>query len=255
MRRSAAASSHDGRAVNTSSNVPATDSPVDPCAPGFPGTWVVIPLFCEASVVGDVVRGLREQFDHVVCVDDGSTDDSAAAAQDAGAVVVRHAVNLGQGAALQTGIAYALRDPSTRSVVTFDADGQHRVEDAAAMVARLERERLDVVFGSRFLDRRTELDPLRRLVLRAAVVYTNRTTGMRLTDAHNGLRVLSRTGAATLRIRHNRMAHASEIVHQVGRSDLRWAEHPVHVLYTDYSRSKGQSLLNSINILVETLLG
>jgi glycosyltransferase involved in cell wall biosynthesis len=233
MRRSTAASSHDGRAVNTSSNVPATDSPVDPCAPGFPGTWVVIPLFCEASVVGDVVRGLREHFEHVV----------------------RHAVNLGQGAALQTGIAYALRDPSTRSVVTFDADGQHRVEDAAAMVARLEREHLDVVFGSRFLDRRTELDPLRRLVLRAAVVYTNRTTGMRLTDAHNGLRVLSRTGAATLRIRHNRMAHASEIVHQVGRSDLRWAEHPVHVLYTDYSRSKGQSLLNSINILVETLLG
>jgi glycosyltransferase involved in cell wall biosynthesis len=241
--------------VNTSSNVPAPHPAADPLAPGFPDTWVVIPLFCEASVVGDVVRGLREQFDHVVCVDDGSTDDSAAAAQEAGAVVVRHAVNLGQGAALQTGVAYALRDARTRSVLTVGVEGQHRVEDAAAMVRRLHAEQLDVVFGSRFLDRRTELDPLRRMVLRAAVVYTNRTTGMRLTDAHNGLRVLSRAGAATLRIRHNRMAHASEIVHQVGRSDLRWAEHPVHVLYTDYSRSKGQSLLNSINILVETLLG
>jgi glycosyltransferase involved in cell wall biosynthesis len=241
--------------VNTSSNVPATQSSVDPLAPGFPDTWVVIPLYCEATVVGDVVRGLRERFDHVVCVDDGSTDDSAGTAESAGAVVVRHAVNLGQGAALQTGIAYALRDPRTRSVVTFDADGQHRVEDAAEMVRLLHTTSLDVVFGSRFLDQRTEFDPLRRMVLRAAVVYTNRTTGMRLTDAHNGLRVFSRTGAATLRIRHNRMAHASEIVHQVGHSDLRWAEHPVHVLYTDYSRSKGQSLLNSINILVETLLG
>nr|WP_238985752.1 glycosyltransferase family 2 protein [Kineococcus radiotolerans] len=248
---------------NTSPNppagVPAGGAPpaaaVDALAPGFPATWVVVPLYCEASVIGDVVRGLRERFSHVVCVDDGSTDASARAAQDAGAVVVRHAVNLGQGAALQTGVAYALRDPLTRSVVTFDADGQHRVEDAAAMVRRLHAEGLDVVFGSRFLDRRTELDRLRRLVLRAAVVYTNRTTGMRLTDAHNGLRVLSREGAATLRIRHNRMAHASEIVHQVGRSGLRWAEHPVHVLYTDYSRSKGQSLLNSVNILVETLLG
>ncbi|WP_432542470.1 glycosyltransferase family 2 protein [Kineococcus sp. SYSU DK002] len=230
------------------------DTPPRP-APGFDHTWVVVPLYCEATVIGDVVRGLRERFRHVVCVDDGSADDSARVAQDAGAVVVRHAVNLGQGAALQTGIAYALRDPLTRSVVTFDADGQHRVEDAVTMVRRLHDEDLDVVFGTRFLDGRTELDPLRRVVLRAAVVYTNRTTGLRLTDAHNGLRVLSRRAAATLRIRHNRMAHASEIVHQVGRSDLRWAEEPVHVLYTDYSRSKGQSLLNSVNILVETLLG
>lgn len=244
---------HDGRAVTTSADSPAP-TPQRP-APGFDHTWVVVPLFCEAAVIGDVVRGLRTTFRHVVCVDDGSSDASAEQAEAAGAVVVRHAVNLGQGAALQTGIAYALRDPLTRSVVTFDADGQHRVEDAAAMVVRLHAEDLDVVFGTRFLDGRTELDPLRRVVLRAAVVYTNRTTGMRLTDAHNGLRVFSRAGAAALRIRHNRMAHASEIVHQVGRSDLRWAEQPVHVLYTDYSRSKGQSLLNSVNILVETLLG
>ena len=223
--------------------------------PGFPDTWVVVPLFCEAQVIGEVVAGLRATFANVVCVDDGSTDDSAAVAQAAGAVVVRHAVNLGQGAALQTGLAYALRDSRTRSVVTFDADGQHRVEDAAQMVQRLHAEELDALFGSRFLDGRTELDRLRRLVLRAAVVYTNRTTGVRLTDAHNGLRVLSRHGAATLRITHNRMTHASEIVAQVGRGGLRWAEHPVHVLYTDYSRSKGQSLLNSINILVESLLG
>ncbi len=220
-----------------------------------PGTWVVVPLYREAGVVGDVVRELRTRFAHVVCVDDGSPDGSAAVAEEAGATVVRHGVNLGQGAALQTGITYALRDELTTSVVTFDADGQHRVEDADEMVRRLEREGLDVVFGSRFLDRRTQLDPLRRAVLRLATVYTNRSTGVRLTDAHNGLRVLSRRGAAHLRLKHDRMAHASEIVEQVGRSGLRWAEHPVEIRYTDYSRSKGQSLLNSVNILVETLLG
>ena len=226
-----------------------------PAAARHPGTWVVVPLYREARVVGGVVADLLGTFANVVCVDDGSRDGSAEAAEAAGAVVVRHAVNLGQGAALQTGLAYALRDERTDSVVTFDADGQHRVEDAAAMVEHLRAEDLDVVFGSRFLDARTELDPLRRAVLRAAVVYTNRSTGVRLTDAHNGLRVLSRRGARELRITHNRMAHASEIVAQVGRARLRWAEHPVQVLYTDYSRSKGQSLLNSINILVETLLG
>ncbi|WP_432495405.1 glycosyltransferase family 2 protein [Kineococcus gypseus] len=214
-----------------------------------------MPLYQEAAVVGGVVEELLGTFPLVVCVDDGSRDGSAAAARAAGAVVVRHAVNMGQGAALQTGLEYALRDPLTRSVVTFDADGQHRVADAAAMVDRLRSEDLDVVFGSRFLDDRTELDRLRRVVLRLATFYTNRSTGVRLTDAHNGLRVLSREGAAALRITHNRMAHASEIVAQVGRGHLRWAEHPVQVLYTDYSRSKGQSLLNSVNILVETLLG
>ncbi len=226
-----------------------------PAADRHPGTWVVVPLYREAGVVGDVVRELRTRFAHVVCVDDGSPDDSAAVAEAAGATVVRHGVNLGQGAALQTGIAYALRDELTTSVVTFDADGQHRVEDADAMVRRLGREELDVLFGSRFLDRRTQLDPLRRVVLRLATLYTNRSTGVRLTDAHNGLRVFSRRGAAHLRLRHDRMAHASEIVEQVGRGGLRWAEHPVEIRYTDYSRSKGQSLLNSVNILVETLLG
>ncbi|GAB7192291.1 glycosyltransferase family 2 protein [Kineococcus sp. NUM-3379] len=235
-----------------------------PEAPARPGgrrgdpageTWVVVPLYQEATAVGDVVRELRTVFPHVVCVDDGSTDGSAAAARAAGAAVVRHCVNLGQGAALQTGIDYALSFPTTRHVVTFDADGQHRVDDAAAMVERLRRGEADVVFGSRFLDDRTRLDGLRRVVLRGAVLYTNATTGVRLTDAHNGLRALSRTAAASLRITHHRMAHASEIVAQVGRSRLRWVEHPVEIVYTDYSRAKGQSLLNSVNILVETILG
>lgn len=245
--------------VTTTPRRPPPEAGTAPTPPAtgarHPGTWVVIPLFAEASVVGTVVRDLQERFANVVCVDDGSPDDSAEVAARAGAVVVRHGVNLGQGAALQTGIAYALRDERMTSVVTFDADGQHRVQDADAMVDRLEAEGLDVVFGSRFLDRRTQLDPLRRSVLRLAVVYTNRSTGMALTDAHNGLRVLSRQACGQLRLRHNRMAHASEIVDQIGRSGLPWAEQPVEIYYTAYSRSKGQSLLNSVNILVETLLG
>ncbi len=215
-------------------------------------TWVVIPLFNEATVIGDVVRGLREAFPQVVCVDDGSSDGSAIAARSAGAVVVQHPVNLGQGAALQTGIEYALLDPDMKYVVTFDADGQHRVADAVAMVEVLRADpEVDVVFGSRFLDGRTQASKPKRVLLRAAVVYTNMTTKMRLTDAHNGLRAFSREVAANLDIRQNRMAHASEIVEQVGAGGFRYAEHPVHILYTDYSRAKGQSMLNSVNILTE----
>jgi glycosyltransferase involved in cell wall biosynthesis len=212
---------------------------------------VVIPLFNEAAVIGAVVQGVREVFPQVVCVDDGSSDGSAEAARAAGAVVVQHAVNLGQGAALQTGMAYALRDPDMRYVVTFDADGQHQVSDAVSMVDRLRAGDVDVVFGSRFLDTRTQPSVLKRAVLRAAVVYTNATTSTKLTDAHNGLRAMNRKVVEHLRIRQNRMAHASEIVEQIGTGKFRYAEHPVHILYTDYSRAKGQSMLNSVNIVTE----
>jgi glycosyltransferase involved in cell wall biosynthesis len=226
---------------------------------GVPDTWVVIPLFNEGEVIGDVVRGVREVFPYVVCVDDGSTDHSARNAAEAGAVVVRHAVNLGQGAALQTGITYALRDPEMRHLVTFDADGQHQVADAAAMVEVLRaseqpgHDAVDVVFGSRFLEESTKPGWGKRIFLQLAVVYTNLSTKVRLSDAHNGLRAMNRRAAQVLDIRQDRMAHASEIVAQVGDAQLRWVEHPVHILYTDYSRAKGQSMFNAVNIVVDLL--
>lgn len=216
--------------------------------------WVVIPLYNEAAIISDVVTALREHFDHIVCVDDGSSDGSAEQARRAGAIVVQHPVNLGQGAALQTGIEFALGHNGADFVVTFDADGQHRVEDALAMLARARQENLAIVFGSRFLDDRTRPGALKKLVLKTAVWVTNMTTGLTLTDAHNGLRVIRRDAASTLRLQQDRMAHATEIVLQLGRTGLPWAEQPVEVLYTDYSKAKGQGLLNAVNILVDLVV-
>jgi glycosyltransferase involved in cell wall biosynthesis len=216
--------------------------------------WLVVPLYNESQVIEDVVRGARATFPNIVCVDDGSSDGSAAAAAAGGAAVVRHPVNLGQGAALQTGFEFALTDPGMRWVVTFDADGQHQVQDVVDMLDKARREDLDVVFGSRFLDDRTQAGAVKKLVLRAAVAYTNLTTSTKLTDAHNGLRVISRDVVSRVNITQNRMAHASELVAQIGALDVRYGESPVHVLYTDYSRSKGQSLWNAVNILVELML-
>jgi glycosyltransferase involved in cell wall biosynthesis len=213
---------------------------------------LVIPLFNEGPVIHDVIAQARLVFPHVVVVDDGSSDDSVAQAHAAGARVVQHPVNLGQGAALQTGVEVAL-GLGAQYVVTFDADGQHRVEDADAMVARLRAGEADVVFGSRFLDGRTKPGLVKKLVLRLAIAYSNVSTGVRLTDTHNGLRAFNREAASRLRIRQNRMAHASEIIEQVGRSGLRWVEHPVHIVYTEYSRAKGQSVLNAVNILTELI--
>ncbi|WP_228266325.1 glycosyltransferase family 2 protein [Ornithinimicrobium ciconiae] len=217
-------------------------------------TWLVIPLFNEATVVADVIAEARETFPHIVCVDDASTDDSGAVARAAGAVVVTHPFNLGQGAALQTGVDYALTATDAAYIVTFDADGQHRVVDAEAMVERAREEDLAIVFGSRFLDGRTKPGWLRRIILKGAVWITNQQTGLRLSDAHNGLRVIRRDAAGALHLEQNRMAHATEIVLQLSRTKLPWAEHPVHIVYTDYSRAKGQSLMNSVNILIDTIL-
>lgn len=217
-------------------------------------TWVIIPVYNEDQVIGQVVKDLLPTFPHVVCIDDGSRDRSAAVAAAAGAAVIRHPVNLGQGAGLQTGIEYVRGFTPAKYLLTFDADGQHRVEDGLAMVEQAEKENLAIVFGSRFLSSQTQVGWMKRLVLKTAARVTARRTGLQLTDAHNGLRVLRRDAFEQVNLLQNRMAHASEIVAQLAKTGLPWAEHSVFIRYTDYSKAKGQSLLNSINILTELLI-
>jgi glycosyltransferase involved in cell wall biosynthesis len=215
---------------------------------------VIVPAFNEAAVIGPGVRDLRNRFANVVVVDDGSADATASAAFAAGAVVLQHALNAGQGAALQTGIDYALANGATY-VATFDADGQHRVEDLVAMLAALQGGSHDIVLGSRFLGHAEGLPFVRRLVLKAAVLFTNLTTGLRLTDAHNGLRVMTARAARRLQIRQDGMAHASELIEQVGRLGLRYAEVSVTITYSEYSQAKGQRLSNSLLILRDLVAG
>ncbi|MDU0967557.1 MAG: glycosyltransferase family 2 protein [Actinomycetaceae bacterium] len=219
-----------------------------------PDACLVVPLYNEEQVVAEVITAARVVFPTIICVDDGSTDDSAARALAAGAIVVPHPINLGQGAALQTGFDYALHYTDCQWIVTFDADGQHSVNDARDMVDRAKAEGLDIVFGSRFLEGRAETGWAKRIVLKTAAFVTRARTGMKLTDAHNGLRVLSREAVSRIQLKQNRMAHASEIVVELAATGLPWAEQPVHIRYTDYSRAKGQSLLNSINILTDLII-
>lgn len=220
--------------------------------------WLVVPCFNEGTVIEDVLSSARETFPNIVAVDDGSVDSSAAAIHRAGAHLVRHPVNLGQGAAIQTGVEYARAQPGSRYFVTFDADGQHQIKDVSAMVARLRREPVDIVVGTRFGRPRGESDQvplIKRLVLRTVVMLSPRTRRLGLTDAHNGLRVFNRRVAEDLNLRMNGMSHASEFVELMDARDWRVAEQPVDILYTEYSMSKGQSLLNGINILSDGFVG
>ncbi|MFC6286535.1 glycosyltransferase family 2 protein [Nocardioides sp. GCM10027113] len=218
---------------------------------GISSAAVLIPVFNEAAMIHEVVAKVRCGFDLVVCVDDGSSDDSARAAESAGATVVRHSVNLGQGAALRTGFDLLATRRDLEHVVTFDADGQHRVEDAKAMVAHARETGVQVVLGTRAKGGTTDQPLLSRLTLRAGLWYSRRTSGLELTDTHNGLRVIRRDVLTLLAPRQRGMAHASEIEMLISRHQLTWGEHPVSIAYTDYSRSKGQSSLNAVNIVYD----
>lgn len=220
----------------------------------YSDVWIIVPAFNEAGVIGDVVADVRSVFDHVVCVDDGSSDRTGEIALCAGAHLVRHPVNLGQGAAIQTGVEYARRQPDAQFFATFDGDGQHRVKDVVAMVDRMAAGDVDVVIGTRFGRGVTRPPLLKRVVLRTAAWLSPRGRRLGLTDSNNGLRVFNKTVADGLDITMSGMSHATEFVMLIAEHGWRVAEEPVEVLYTEYSKSKGQPLLNGVNIIFDGLL-
>ena len=190
----------------------------------------------------------------VVVVDDGSSDATASIAHQAGACILRHIINRGQGAALQTGIEYSLQQDAD-IVVTFDADGQHDVDDLMRLIAPILCGEADVVLGSRFLESRNRIPWQRRIVLRGGILFTRIVSGALLSDTHNGLRAFSRRAAESIDIRLDRMAHASELIDSVHRSGLSYAEVAVRVHYTEASLAKGQRNRGAVQIVLDFVLG
>ncbi|ULQ55716.1 glycosyltransferase family 2 protein [Flavihumibacter rivuli] len=218
--------------------------------------FIVIPVFNEREALKEVLQRFNDSGERyeIVVVDDGS-DPKILLDELKGPVhLLRHRVNLGQGAALQTGMDYALQC-GARMLVTFDSDGQHQLEDIPAVLQPLINEEADIVFGSRFMGKESNMPWLRNQTIRLAKFIQCLMTGMKMTDAHNGFRGLSAHAAAKIRLRENRMAHATEILFEVKQHRLRWKEVPVHVAYTDYSISKGQSSSAGIRILFDVMMG
>lgn len=211
-------------------------------------TWVVIAAMNEEAVIADVVKGVTEQGWSVVVVDDGSRDTTAARARAAGAYVLKHPINLGQGAALQTGIDFAIRH-GAHNLVTFDADGQMRAEDIPALIDALDDS--DIALGSRFLGNVEGATSSRMALLKGAVMMSNRLSGLKLTDAHCGFRAFRASVAPQLRITQDRMAHASELLRKIKTSGLRVVEVPVTIRYTEHSMRKGQHGFQAVRILFD----
>lgn len=217
----------------------------------------VVPALNEAGRIRDTVRGLAALVDEVIVIDDGSVDTTGAEAAEAGAIVLRHRVNRGQGAGLRTGTEAALRRGAD-VVVHVDADGQHDPSFVPRLLEPIAKREADVVFGSRFLGEAPEGMPLRRRgLLKAARWFNAMVMGipMRVTDPQSGMRALSRRAAEQVDFRQDRMAHCSEILRLVTRSPLSWREVPVRIRYDRDTLAKGQKSTDALKIAWQILLG
>ncbi len=217
--------------------------------------FVVVPAFNEGSVIRATLKPLVALGYSVVAADDGSRDNTWRQLAGLGVHRLRHPFNLGQGAALQTAVSYALKQGAS-FIVHFDADGQHTPEDIAGMLEPLIAGKADVALGSRFLrkDDWQSVPPSRRLLLKGAVFVNWLLTGLWLSDAHNGARAFTRRAAQQVVLRENGFAHASEILQQIRTHKLRFVERPTRIRYTKYSRLKGQPIWNAFDIFVDLVI-
>lgn len=214
----------------------------------------VIPAYNEGKVIQEVLESVLPHVDEVVLVDDGSKDATKALAKQTGVVAVSHIINRGQGAALQTGVEIALKRGAD-IIVHFDSDGQHPAHQIPEMIAPLVNGDADIVLGSRFLSQDSNVPFGRKLLLKAALIFTKVMSGLNITDPQSGFRAMTPEAARSLELHQDRMAHASELLQLVARHDLRYKEIPVAIKYTDYSMEKGQKSIGAVKIIVDLIKG
>lgn len=215
---------------------------------------MIVPAYNEASVIRDTIGKLLAKNYSVIVVDDASRDDTREALQGLPVFYIRHLVNLGQGAALQTGFDHAIAQ-GAQYIATFDADGQHDVEDIPKMLDVLRQKKAGIVFGSRFMQgSNSNISLSRKWILKLARFINYLVSGILLSDANNGLRVMSVEAAIKMQITENRSTHSAQIQDLVKRNRIRYAECPVNISYTDYSRKKGIRNISSLRILYDLIM-
>lgn len=211
--------------------------------------FIIIPCYNEAQHLVKVISEAKN-YGQVVVIDDGSTDDSYELAKNQNVVVLRHLVNRGMGAALATGHAYTLRN-NADLVVDFDADGQHVAEEIPQLIQLIIEGQAEVVLGSRFLKNNQVPFFKKWLILKPAIFFQNLLLNVKLSDAHNGFRALSKQALARIKLTQDGMAHATEIVEQIKIHQLKYLEIPVTIRYHEF----GQGLSTGFKILRDLLFG
>lgn len=214
--------------------------------------FAIVAAYNEEKTIFSVIQELEKYVDTIIVVDDGSADETCKKVSSSKVILLRHIVNLGQGAALQTGFEYAKRNQAD-IVITYDADGQFKASDIPKLTKPIIQDKADVVLGSRFLGRTIDIPPSRLITLKLGIIFTFIFSGLKFTDVYNGLRALNQTALQKINITQNRLAHASEILDKIKTYHLRFIEVPVTVKYTDYSKQKGEKNLNALKVFVDLI--
>lgn len=218
--------------------------------------FVILPAFNEEKVIKSVIASIKNSIkslpvkSKVIVVNDGSKDKTAFFAKQAGALVLNHVFNRGYGAATQTGIQFANLNKADY-VITFDADGQHLPQDIKKIYQALEKGN-DVVIGSRFLSK-NNIPASRRIILKLANMITWLFFGIKTSDSQSGFRGLNQKALKKINLVTNHMEASSELFGEIKKHRLTLKEVPISVTYTKYSQAKGQSNLNSFNILLKLI--
>jgi len=211
---------------------------------------VIIPAYNEEKTIVEVINKVKPLVDEVVIVDDGSSDQTVQLAEKQGVTVLQHLINRGQGAALQTGNQYALKKDG-EIIVHFDADGQFLAEEIKDIVQPLEQGEAEVVFGSRFLEKKSKIPWFKKQVIIPLAHLANKLIiGVSLSDPQSGFRALSRKAAETIQIENDGMAHCSEILYKVFKNKFKIKEVPITVIYHDF----GQRFGGGIRIIKDLFL-
>jgi|SRR5680860_1515279 len=205
----------------------------------------IIPAYNEAKNINEVIKRVGPFVDEIVVIDDGSTDELALSARQAGATVLKHSINRGQGAALQTGNEYALKNGAD-IIIHFDADNQFQAEEIPELIAPIESGQAEAVLGSRFLSKKSDLPALKKNLIMPLARLINRIFfNIRLSDPQSGFRVLSRAAIQKISIKNDRMAHCSEILQQLFKNKIKTIEVPITVIYHEF----GQKFSGGVRII------
>lgn len=223
--------------------------PIDPAS-----VFVIVPAYNEQAVIGEVVNELVSFHYNVVVVDDGSAQSMFTYIKGLPVYYLQHETNLGQGAALQTGIEFAA-EKKALYIVTFDADGQHDAGSIESLLQPLAADQADITLGSRFMKGAAHnMSSGREKTIRMARFINYIFTGMWLTDAYNGMRAFNQKAATHIKITENGMAHATQLLSIIKKNKLRYKEIPVNIRYTDYSKKKGLTVWSGFRIFFDILL-
>ena len=213
---------------------------------------VGIPAFNEEKNIASIITKLSTIADTILVCDDGSTDLTATIAKKIGAVVIKHEKNLGYGAAIRS-LFLKAKDLDGDVLVTFDADGQHRIDDIENVIKPIVNQEADLVIGSRFLDEsEKEVPQYRKVGIKVITKITNASIKKQLTDSQSGFRAYSRKIISELNPSETGMGVSTEILIKASSKDFRIAEVPIKIIY-EGNTSTHNPITHGSSVIISTI--